>query len=50
LPALPIAVTRGGRARLAHPEMLLQTGDLLHLAVESENILRVSQALSDGRC
>jgi trk system potassium uptake protein TrkA len=50
LPASPIAVTRGGRAHLAQPELLLQAGDLLHLAVESENMLRVSQALSGGRC
>ena len=49
LPTLPIAVTRGGRAHLAESDFLLHTGDLLHLAVESENLLRVSQTLFDGR-
>jgi trk system potassium uptake protein TrkA len=49
LPALPIGVTRAGRAHLADPKFLLLAGDLLHLAVESDNMLRVSQALSNGR-
>lgn len=49
LPALPIAVTRGGRAQIAETDFVLQPGDLLHLAVKSENMPRVGEALSDGR-
>jgi trk system potassium uptake protein TrkA len=44
--AVPLAVTRGGRAQLVEADLVLQAGDLLHLAVQAEDLPRVSQAVS----
>ena len=49
LPIQPIAVTRGGRAQLGEADYVLQAGDLLHLAVKSDNMPRLSKALADDR-
>jgi trk system potassium uptake protein TrkA len=42
-PGRPVGVTRGGRARLAEPDFVLQAGDMLCLAVPSEDMPRVTQ-------
>jgi trk/ktr system potassium uptake protein len=46
LPALPVAVTRGGRAQLAESDYVLQIGDLIHLAVRREHMARMNEALA----
>jgi trk system potassium uptake protein TrkA len=46
LPAMPVAVTRGGRAQLAEVDYQLQEGDLLHLAVKSEDLARVNRTVA----
>jgi trk system potassium uptake protein TrkA len=48
VPALPVAVTRGGRAQLPDPDLALQAGDLLHLAVRTEDMARVHQLAAEG--
>jgi trk system potassium uptake protein TrkA len=48
VPALPVAVTRGGRAQLPDPDFALQGGDLLHLAVRTEDMARVNAILAQG--
>ncbi|MBI3760737.1 MAG: TrkA family potassium uptake protein [Chloroflexi bacterium] len=50
LPAVPVAVTRGGRAQLADSDFALQAGDLLCLAVKADNLPRVNESLGgEGR-
>ncbi len=46
VPALPVAVTRGGRAQLPSGEVALQTGDLLYLAVQSADMPRMNALLA----
>jgi trk system potassium uptake protein TrkA len=48
VPGLPVALTRGGRAQLPDADLTLQAGDLLCLAIRSEDMPRVNDLLREG--
>lgn len=48
VPALPVALTRGGRAQLPDADMVLQAGDLLHLVIRTEDMPRLNDLLAQG--
>jgi Trk K+ transport system NAD-binding subunit len=43
-----VALTRGGRAQLPDPDLVLQAGDLLHMAVHTADMPRVNALLAQG--
>ena len=49
LPAKLIAVTRGGRAQMVDGDFTLHGGDLLALAVKSEDMAQVGAAFGEGK-
>jgi trk system potassium uptake protein TrkA len=47
-PALPVALMRGGRAHLAVAGLGFEAGDLLYLAVRSEDLPRLNEVIAGG--